>query len=63
VKVGSIVVVLGKLDERVRSNKETGLVVGTLEQILCDQQGSVLLPTGEIWIGPLKLLQLAEGQI
>ena len=61
-KPGDLVVVLGKLDERIR-NKESGLIVGTLEQIMCDGQLSILLPGGDIWVGSSKLVQLAEGQI
>lgn len=59
---GDIVVVLGIVSERIR-NKQEGLTIGTLEQILCDSQVSVLLPSGELWIGPSNLVKPAEEQV
>jgi hypothetical protein len=47
---GDIVVVLGKLDDRVRDNSSNELVTGTLVRLLRDEV-SVLLKNGDLWHG------------
>lgn len=61
-KVGELVVVLGKIDQRIRDKKVDGLVIGTMEQVLCDSQVSVLLENGDIWVGLLREVKKAEEQ-
>jgi hypothetical protein len=60
-KIGDLVVILGKLDERVRKNLTQGLVIGTLDQMYGDQ-ATVLLPDGEIWTGPKRDVRPAGEQ-
>lgn len=61
-KVGDIVVVLGAQDSRVRDKQKEGLVIGCIDQLLCDDQVSVLLDGGDIWTGQLKQVVLASEQ-
>lgn len=49
-KLGSIVIVRGKLDNRVR-DKGKEAVVGTLEAFLADGQVSVILENNDLWVG------------
>lgn len=50
-KIGDVVVVLGKLDKRVREQAQEGLVLGTLDQFLDQDRVSVILESMDIWIG------------
>lgn len=50
-RVGDLVVITGKLDSRIRDQKQEELTIGTLEQILVDGQVSVILDNGNIWVG------------
>jgi hypothetical protein len=59
-KTGDLVVVLAKLDSRVR-DKTSGLVLGTLDEIY-GETVSVLLPGGDIWRGLRREIQLAKDQ-
>jgi hypothetical protein len=57
-KEGSVVMVLGNLDQRIREVKE-GLVLGTAVLLTADQSW-VLLSDGNMWIGPKKLLRVFD---
>jgi hypothetical protein len=61
-KEGDIVVVLGKLDAKVREHKQDSLTIGTLEQFLVGSQVSVLLPDGTIWVGLESLIRHESEQ-
>lgn len=60
-KNGDCVVVLGKLDNRVREKDENELAIGTIFHVYGDNC-SVLFPNGEIWEGGLKLVVKKEEQ-
>lgn len=49
-KEGDLVIVLGKLDDRVRINSTENLTIGTVSTITKDEI-SVLLINGDIWHG------------
>lgn len=51
---GTIVLIAGKFDERVRKNEETN-VIGTIVKIDGDSVW-VLLPDGNIWVGKKYLV-------
>jgi hypothetical protein len=54
IKVGDVVMVLGKQDKRIRDKNTDGPVYGTVDQILSDGQVCVLMGDGEIWVGLLR---------
>lgn len=61
-KIGSTVVILAKLDDRIRDkNQEEGLVKGTIFAIY-GSQVSVLLANGDIFEGELRDVALAKDQ-
>lgn len=61
-KIGSTVVVLAKLDSRIREkNQENELVKGTIFAIHGNQV-SVLLQNGDIYEGELRNVALAKDQ-
>jgi hypothetical protein len=60
--LGDIVMVVGKIDTRVRDKAKDGIIVGTIDQFLIDQQVSVLLSDGEIWVGRLHEIVLFADQ-
>lgn len=51
---GTVVIVTGKFDERVRKNEETN-IIGTVANIHSDNVW-VLLPDGNIWVGKKYLV-------
>lgn len=61
-KLGDLVIVLGKVDTRVRDKLQGELLLGTLEQFLSEEQVSVLLPDGDLWVGKKRevMLQVKE---
>lgn len=62
-KVGSVVVVLGELDQRIRDKTNKGsLVIGTLDAIQ-GEQAVVILPDGDIWRGNKNLVRPVEEQV
>lgn len=61
-KTGDLVVVLGKIDQRIRESTAFGLVIGTLDQFLCDDQVSVILENNDIWVGSKREIVLAQDQ-
>ena len=46
---GSVVIITGKFDERVRKNEENN-IIGTIAKISAGEVW-VLLPDGNIWVG------------
>lgn len=54
IKVGDVVMVVGKLDKRIRDKQVDGPVYGTVDQILTDGQVSVILEDNDIWVGLLR---------
>lgn len=54
IKVGDVVMVVGKLDKRIRDKQVDGPVYGTVDQILADGQVSVILEDNDIWVGLLR---------
>ena len=61
-KLGDVVMVVGKIDTRVRDKNTDEIVAGTLEQFLNDNQVSVFLATGDIWVGHIREIVLLEDQ-
>lgn len=49
--LGDVVIVLGDLDKRIRDKRKEGLVLGTLEQFIGNDQVSVILEDMDIWVG------------
>jgi hypothetical protein len=62
VNEGDLVIVVGKIDTRVRDAISTDLIVGTVEQLLSDQQVSVILENGDLWVGPSRDVVLKSEQ-
>lgn len=61
--LGDIVMIVGKMDNRVRDKSENGeAVIGTIEQFLFEQQVSVILPNGDLWVGPVREIVLLDDQ-
>lgn len=58
---GSIVIVLGTLDKRIRERQEEGLVFGTLYQISGDQV-IVILDNMDLWVGLRREIRLGDEQ-
>lgn len=55
--LGTLLMILVKLDNRIKDIDKEQLVIGTLDQILCDNQVSVLLENGDIWVGDKKFIK------
>lgn len=62
VREGDIVIVVGKMDTRVRGQDRGEIVVGTVEQILIEQQVSVILENGDLWVGNIRDVVLKSDQ-
>lgn len=60
-RLGTVVVVLGKLDQRVRETTES-LVQGTLVEIDAEKNAWVLLAGGDFWRGPMREIARACEQ-
>jgi len=61
--LGDVVMIVGRIDNRIRERTQNGVVAGTIEQFLIDQQVSVILPDNEIWVGMLHEIVLLEEQL
>lgn len=61
--LGDVVMIVGRIDNRIRERTQNGVVAGTIEQFLVDQQVSVILPDNEIWVGMLHEIVLLEEQL
>lgn len=48
---GDIVIILGKLDTKVREKSREKFIYGTIEQILTDDRISVILENNDLWVG------------
>ncbi len=59
-KPGSLVTVLGKLDNRIRDKTSGELIIGTLVCILCDDQVMVILENNDLFIGLKREVRLYE---
>lgn len=62
IKEGDIVIVVGKIDTRVRDAISSELIIGTVEQILIEHQISVILENGDLWVGPIREVVLKSEQ-
>jgi hypothetical protein len=58
--LGDVVMILGELDKRIRDKVQDGLLLGTLEQFLVDDQVSVILPDGDLWVGNKRDIAIYE---
>ena len=61
-RLGDLVLITGGFDNRVRQHDETKLIIGTVDQLLLENQVSVLLESGDIWVGHSKFLSPADHQ-
>jgi hypothetical protein len=61
--IGDVVMVVGKIDTKVREKNRAEIVAGTVEQFLVDQQVSVLLENGDVWVGSLRDIVLLKDQV
>jgi hypothetical protein len=61
-KPGDIVIIVGKLDSRIREKNQSELVYGTLEAYLVDGQVSVILENNDIWVGNQRDIIASEEQ-
>jgi hypothetical protein len=61
--IGDVVMVVGKIDTKVREKNRAEIVAGTVEQFLVDQQVSVLLENGDVWVGSLRDIVLLKDQL
>jgi hypothetical protein len=59
---GDLVIIVGKLDTRIRDKDQEQLVYGTVDQLLIDGQVSVILENNDIWVGHRRDLILPEEQ-
>jgi len=59
---GDLVIVVGKIDTRVRETISSDLIVGTVAQMLTDNQVSVILENGDLWVGPCRDVVLKSEQ-
>ena len=59
---GDLVIIVGKLDSRIREKDQQSLVYGTIEQFLIDGQVSVILENNDIWVGHKRDVILAGEQ-
>jgi hypothetical protein len=62
IREGDLVIVVGKIDTRVRDTINSDLIVGTVEQLLSDQHVSVILENGDLWVGPSRDVVLKSEQ-
>ena len=62
VREGDIVIIVGKIDTRVRSTDRGDIIVGTVEQLLTESQVSVILENGDLWVGPVRDVVLKSDQ-
>lgn len=60
--LGDVVMIVGRIDNRIRERTQNGIVAGTIEQFLIDQQVSVILPDNEIWVGMMHEIVLLDEQ-
>jgi len=60
--LGDVVMIVGRIDNRIRERTQNGVVAGTIEQFLVDQQVSVILPDNEIWVGMMHEIVLLDEQ-
>jgi hypothetical protein len=60
--LGDVVMIVGRIDNRIRERTQNGIVAGTIEQFLVDQQVSVILPDNEIWVGMMHEIVLLDEQ-
>lgn len=60
--LGDVVMIVGRIDNRIRERTQNGVVSGTIEQFLVDQQVSVILPDNEIWVGMMHEIVLLDEQ-
>lgn len=60
--LGDVVMIVGRIDNRIRERTQNGIVSGTIEQFLVDQQVSVILPDNEIWVGMMHEIVLLDEQ-
>lgn len=63
-KEGSQVVVLGKLDDKIRNQSSDQIVKGTVYCLLRMEEFeiAVMLETGDIWVGKRRDVKLAGEQ-
>lgn len=61
-KIGLLVVIVSTTDKRVIEKQKVGLVIGTLIQVLCDDQVMVLLDNGDLWVGLTREIRLSKEQ-
>lgn len=59
---GDIVIVFGKLDNRIIERKTDELVFGTLYYFLTEDRACVILNDNELWIGPKREIAPAKSQ-
>lgn len=59
---GDIVIILGKLDTKVREKNREEFIYGTVDQFLVDGQVSVILENNDIWVGPRRDVVLKGDQ-
>ena len=52
--LGDVVMVVGKIDNRVRETLRSDIVKGTIEQFLIENQVSVILENGDLWVGHIR---------
>lgn len=64
IKEGSIVVVFGELDNRIRKKVNENLIKGTLFYFLTENRVCVIIEEHgyELWIGDKKFIRLAKEQ-
>lgn len=62
IREGDLVIVVGKIDTRVRDAISSDLIVGTVEQLLYEHQVSVILQNGDLWVGPVRDVVLKSEQ-
>jgi len=63
VREGDVVIIVGKIDTRVRSADRGNIIVGTVEQLLTESQVSVILENGDLWVGPVRDVVLKSDQL
>jgi translation initiation factor IF-1 len=62
IREGDLVIIVGKIDTRVRDTINSDLIIGTVDQLLSDQQVSVILENGDLWVGPSRDVVLKSEQ-
>jgi hypothetical protein len=62
VREGDLVIIVGKIDTRVRSADRGDIIVGTVEQLLTESQVSVILENGDLWVGTARDVVLKSDQ-